>query len=145
MVVQPKPMTTLVPLPVGTVVSTILGLVVAAIVLSVASRRSLPLISSDVIGFWVVAAVGMTMCMLAGVGQAPAALGWLHPYTLLGIALGLLATVLMAAVLFGRTEPLVSATGTLGLGLSGAGIATIGLGLVILVKWLLGFALYSLK
>src|SRR5215470_8594554 len=135
MVINPRPATALVPLPVGTVLSTILGLVVAAIVLSVASKRSLPLITSDLVGFWVVAAVGMTMCTLAGVGQAPAALGWLHPYTLTGIVLGVVAAVPMAMVLFGRTEPLMSAATTVGLGgISGASVATIGLGLVILVK-----------
>ncbi len=146
MEINAKPAIALVRLPVGTVLSTILGLVVAAIVLSAASKRSLPLISSDVVGFWAVAVLGVTMCALAGVGQAPAALGWLHPYTLTGIVLGVLATVLMAMVLFGRTDPLVSAAGNVGLGaISGASVATIGLGLVILVKWLLGFALYWLK
>lgn len=129
--------------------STILGLVVATIVLSVASGRSLPLISTEVIGFWVVAAVGVTMCTLAGVGQAPARLGWTHPYTVIGIALGVLAVLLIAMVFFGRTEPLASAAGNLGVGgvstVSGTAIATVGLGLVILVKWLLGFALYWLK
>ena len=147
--INARPATALVPLPVGTVLSTILGLVVATIVLSVASKRSLPLISSDLVGFWVVAAVGMTMCTLAGVGQAPAALGWLHPYTLTGIVLGVVGTVLVAMVLFGRTESLASVAGMLPFGttstLSGASIATIGLGLLILVKWLLGFALYWLK
>jgi hypothetical protein len=146
MVINAKHATALVPLPIGTVLSTILGLVVTAIVLSAATKGSLPLISSGVVGFWAVAVLGVTMCTLAGVGQAPAALGWLHPYTLTGIVLGVLAMVLMAMVLFGRTEPLVSAATTVGLGaISGASVATIGLGSVILVKWLLGFALYRLK
>ena len=138
-----------VPLPVGTVVSTILGIAVAVIVLSVAANRSVPLISSDVAAFWVVAAVGVTMCTLAGVGQAPAALGWAHPYTLTGILFGTVAVVLMAMVLFGRTEALTSVASNLGIGsvstLSGAGLATVGLGLVILVKWVLGFVLYLLR
>jgi hypothetical protein len=88
------------------------------------------------------------MCGIAGIGQTSTSLGWLHPITLIGIALGALAVVPVMLVVLGWTAPLTSAGHLFGGGfaaLSAERIAIAGLGLLILVKWVLGFSHYLIR
>ena len=85
------------------------------------------------------------MCAIAGVGTYSKSLGWLHPMTLIGIVLGVLALIPLLLVLFGWTAALTSVGQLFGGGfaaLSPERIAIAGLGLLILIKWVLGFSIY---
>jgi hypothetical protein len=70
------------------------------------------------------------------------------PDHLVGIALGVLAVVPLLLVLFGWTAPLTSAGQLFGGGfatLSVERIAIASLGLLILIKWVLGFSHYVIR
>jgi hypothetical protein len=104
--------------------------------------------SNERLALWAVFGLGFTMCAIAGIQPTSTSLGWLHPITLIGIALGVLAIVPVLLVLFGWTAPLTSAGQLIGGGLatmSAERIAIVGLGMLILVKWVLGFSHYVIR
>ena len=132
--------------PLGTAFATVLGVAIAVLVWAALTNRPFPIIGShDRAALWAVFGLGITMCGIAGISQTSTSLGWMHPITLVGIALGVLAVVPLLLVLFGWTAPLTSAGQLFGGGfatLSVERIAIVGLGLLILVKWVLGFSHY---
>jgi hypothetical protein len=65
--------------------------------------------SNERLALWAVFGLGFTMCAIVGIQPTSTSLGWLHPVTLIGIALGALAIVPVLLVLFGWTAPLTSA------------------------------------
>lgn len=135
--------------PIGTAAATVIGLAIALLVWAAISNQAFPVIGShDRAALWVVFGLGVTMCAIAGVGPYSKTLGWLHPMTLIGIALGVLAVVPVLLVLFGWTAPLTSVGQLFGGGvatLSADRTAIVVLGSLILVKWLLGFSIYRIS
>jgi hypothetical protein len=135
--------------PIGTAVATVIGVGIALLVWAALTNRPFPIIGShDRAALWAVFGLGVTMCAIAGITPTQSSLGWRHPITLIGIALGVLAVVPVLLVLFGWTAPLTSAGQLFGGGfptLSAERIAIVGLGLLILVKWLLGFNHYLIR
>ena len=135
--------------PLGTAFATVIGVGIALLVWPALTNRPFPLIGShDRAALWAVFGLGVTMCAIAGISQTSTSLGWLHPITLIGIALGVLAVVPLLLVLFGWTAPLTSAGHLFSGGfatLSVERIAIVALGLLILVKWVLGFSHYVIR
>ena len=135
--------------PIGTAAATIIGLAIALLVWAALSNGAFPVIGShDRAALWVVFGLGVTMCAIAGIGPYSKTLGWLHPMTLIGIGLGVLAVVPLLLVVFGWTRSLTSAGQLFGGGfasLSAERIAIVVLGMLILVKWVLGFSLYVIS
>ncbi len=147
---QAQPATaTLTYAPIGTAAATAIGVAIAVLVWAAISNSAFPVIGShDRTALWVVFGLGVTMCAIAGIGPTSSSLGWLHPLTLIGITLGVLAVVPLLLVLFGWTAPLTSAGQLFGGGfatLSAERIAIVGLGVLILVKWVLGFSHYLIR
>jgi hypothetical protein len=126
-----------------------LGILAAVIGWAILANTRLPLIRSERAAFFVVAAIGLTMCAVGGIGRSTAALGWSHPINLLGILLGVLAFGLVIAVLAGRTGWLSSATTIFNRGAvaqaSGERVALLAMMAIILLKWTLGLAKYFLR
>lgn len=86
--------------PIGTAAATVIGLAVALLVWAAVSNSTFPVIGShDRAALWLVFGLGVTMCAIAGVGPYSKTLGWLHPMTLIGIALGVLAVVPVLLIL----------------------------------------------
>ncbi len=135
--------------PIGTAAATAIGVAIALLVWAAISNRAFPIIgSNERTALWVVFGLGVCMCAVAGIGQTSSSLGWTNPITLVGIVLGVLAVVPLLLVLFGQTAPLTSAGRLFGSGfaaLSAERIAIVGLGLLILVKWVLGFSHYLIR
>jgi hypothetical protein len=68
----------------------------------------IPFLRSDRAVFLVVFVLGMALCALGGISQAPVR-GWLHSISILGYVLGSLALMLGVSVLFRiRVAPIVS-------------------------------------
>jgi hypothetical protein len=134
---------------IGTTAATLLGLAIAVLVWAAVSNRAFPFVGPhDRAALWVVFGLGFAMCSIAGIGQTQSTLGWLHPITLIGIMLGVVAFIPLLLVVFGWTAPLTSAGQLFGGGfatLSAERIAIVGLGLLILTKWLLGFSHYLIR
>jgi hypothetical protein len=127
---------------VGPLIANGLGIVAVLLVAAVLTNTSVPFISGDRAAFVALAVIGMSMCALGGIGKAQAGLGWAHPLTIVGIVLGSLALLLVAAVLTGRAgflEPVATATG----GRAAAEAVTDRAALLVLagiiaLKWALG-------
>ena len=87
----------------------------------------LPVITSDRAAFLAAAGLGFLMCML-GMGKVVTGLGWTHPISIVGSAIGALILVLVLIVLAGWRLPFLA-------GDRAGLIAVVALGLV---KWGLG-------
>jgi hypothetical protein len=120
----------------------LLGIVAALIVVAFLANVRLPFISSDRAAFLSLVVVGMTMCALGGIGRAQSTVGWTDPVTLVGIVIGSLALVLVAAVLAGRADflaPVAAVAG--GSSIAGSSMdraATVILAGLMAVKWAIG-------
>jgi hypothetical protein len=120
----------------------LLGILAALIVVTLLANVRLPLLGSDRAAFISLVVVGMAMCGLGGIGRAQSTLGWTDPVTLVGIVVGSLALVLIAAVLAGRADflapvaALVGGTSTAESSMDRA--ATLVLGGLIALKWAIG-------
>lgn len=120
----------------------LLGVLATFMVVALLANVRLPLLGSDRTAFIALALVGMTMCALGGIGRAQSTLGWTDPVTLVGIIIGSLAVLLVAAVLTGRADVLapvgvlVGGTGTTESSTDRA--ATLVLGGLIAIKWAFG-------
>ena len=79
----------------------VLGSLAVLLVVAVLSNTALPLLASDTSAFYALALIGITMCSL-GAGPVVTKLGWVHPISLVGIALGVLAVLVVGSVLFGQ-------------------------------------------
>jgi hypothetical protein len=120
----------------------VLGILAALIVVTLLFNIRLPLLGTDRAAFIALVVVGMTMCALGGIGRAQSTVGWTDPITLLGIGIGSLTLVLVAAVLTGRAsflEPIsVLVGGTSSIGSATNRAATLALAGLIAVKWAIG-------
>jgi hypothetical protein len=85
----------------------VVGLVAALLVAGVLTNVTLAMGISDRVAFVALVVVGMTMCALGGIGQAPVH-GWGHPISITGYVLGALALLLAAAVLVGVPMPWIT-------------------------------------
>jgi hypothetical protein len=120
----------------------LLGIIAAFIVVALLANIRVPLLGSDRATFIALVIVGMSMCALGGIGRAQSTLGWTDPVTLVGIVVGSLALVLIAAVLTGRAgflEPVAAVVG--GTGTAESAIdraASVVLAGLIALKWAVG-------
>jgi len=123
----------------GTVLVVVaLGLAVAAV-----ARDDLPLVGTGVGALIAVAVIGMAGCAVGGISQAPVA-GWTSPTIILGIVLGVLALVVVAAGVFGWTgvlEPVAQLVPGQAGTVVPARVAIVALGALIAVKWLIATAM----
>jgi hypothetical protein len=96
------------PTQLGAVLANGLGIAAILLVLGVLTNTTtnLPWIGSDRGALIALVVVGFAMCPF-GILAAEATLGWLHPVTILGIALGTVIFVLVGAVLTGQAGLLV--------------------------------------
>jgi hypothetical protein len=124
------------------VAANMLGVAAAVIVVALLANIRLPLLGSDRAAFIALVVVGMTMCALGGIGRAQSTLGWTDPITLVGIIIGSVALVLVAAVLTDRAGFLAPISafvgGTSSLESSTDRAATVILAGLIAVKWVIG-------
>lgn len=128
---------------------TALVVVAVAIALLAAGGRELPWVGAGRGALIAVAIVGMAGCAIGGIGQAPT-VGWTHPATIIGIALGVVALAIIGAGLFGWSGILQPVSGFVP-GTAPAGldaslrVALIALAGLIVVKWLVavGLATYA--
>ena len=116
---------------------TVLVVLAVGIAVAAITREDLPLVGTGVGALIAVAVVGMVACAVAGVSRAPIA-GWTSPAIVLGVVLGVVALVVVAAGVFGwagvlqpvsQFVPGDSTTHT------PARTATAALGALIAVKW----------
>jgi hypothetical protein len=118
----------------------IAALVVAALALT---RDELPLVGTGVGALLAVAAIGMAGCAIGGISQAPV-VGWTTPTIVLGIVLGVIALVIVAAGAFGWTgmlQPIAQFVPGNAATLTPARTAVFALAVLIAVKWLIGIAM----
>jgi hypothetical protein len=109
-----------------------LGIAVAAL-----ARDDLPLVGTGVGALIAVAVIGMAGCAVGGISQAPA-VGWTTPAIVLGVVLGVVALVVLAAGLFGWTavlQPVSQFVPGDARTLTPARTAIAALGALIAVKW----------
>jgi hypothetical protein len=114
-------------------------LVIAALVLAVlaVTRDEVPLIGTGVGALIAVAVVGMAGCAVGGVTQAPA-LGWTAPSIVIGVVLGVVALVIVAAGLFGWSgvlQPIAQFVPGQAATATPMRTAIFALGVLIAVKW----------
>ncbi len=122
---------------------TVLVLVALGLAVAAVARDDLPLIGTGVGALIAVAVIGMAGCAVGGISQAPVA-GWTSPTIILGVVLGVLALVVVAAGVFGWTGVL-RPVAQLVPGQSGAfapaRVAIVALSALIAVKWLIATAM----
>jgi hypothetical protein len=120
----------------------LLGILAVLIVVALLANVRLPLLGNDRTAFIALVVVGMSMCALGGIGRAQNTLGWTDPITVIGIIIGSLALVLVAAVLTGRAgflEPVAALVGgTSSLESSTDRAATLVLAGLMTLKWAIG-------
>jgi len=118
------------------------GILAALMVVALLANIRLPLLGSDRAAFISLVVVDMAMCAVGGIGRAQSTLGWTDPVTLVGIVIGSLALVLIAAVLAGRADFLapvaVLVGGTSTAESSTDRAATLVLSGLIALKWVIG-------
>jgi len=107
-----------------------LGLGAALVVGAHLAGWKVPLIATDRSAFYALAILGFGMCTLS-MGQTTTHLGWTHPITIAGVALGVLITLLVVVVLAGW-QPLLIANDR---------VALLILMAAVFVKW--GLGVYS--
>jgi hypothetical protein len=102
---------------------------------------SVPVVGTARNALIAIAIVGMAACAIGGIGQAPI-MGWTHPLTILGIAVGVLALVIVGAGLFGWDTILSPFAGFVPVGSTLAATSErVAIGLLvglIVVKWIVG-------
>ena len=121
------------------------ALVILAVGLAVAAllRDELPVVGSGVGALLAVAVLGMAACATAGISQAPV-LGWTSPGVVIGIVVGVLAIVVVAAGAFGWSALLQPVAGLVP-GRAGTPsdvrVAIFALAALIGLKWVVGVAM----
>ena len=108
----------------------LLGGIAAVIVFATLKGNALPLISTPRAGLIALLVVGLTMCILGGVGQIGTNGRWDSPLAIVGIVLGTAILVIITAALAGWKLPLLSG--------ETQAIATVGI--LLAVKLILGTA-----
>lgn len=87
------------------VVEVVLGLVAAAIVFTTVTGRRLPFLATDRAAFIALVVVGVALC---GMGMRIGTYGWVGPFQLLGMLIGLVALAVIGAVFFGIKVPYIT-------------------------------------
>ena len=116
---------------------TLLVAVALAVAVAAVTRDDLPLVGTGAGALIAVALVGMAGCAVGGISQASVQ-GWTSPAIVLGVVLGLLALLIVAAGLGGWDtvlQPVAAIVPGDASGRSPLQLAIYGLGLLILVKW----------
>ncbi len=122
---------------------TILVVVAIGVAVAAVTRDDLPLVGTGVGALIAVAVIGMAGCAVGGIAQAPVA-GWTSPTIILGIVLGVVALVVVAAGVFGWTgvlQPVAQLVPGHAGTLVPARVAIVVLGALIAVKWLIATAM----
>jgi hypothetical protein len=125
--------------------SFVLGTAAVAVTLWLAwmalTSESVPIVGTARGALIAIAIVGMAACAIGGIGQAPA-IGWTHPLTIFGIAVGVLALVIVGAGLLGWDALVRPAAGVIPMGTAVAATTErLAIGLLsslIAVKWIVG-------
>ena len=110
------------------------ALVLAAVALT---RDDVPIVGTGVGALIAVALIGMAGCAVGGISQAPV-LGWTAPTIVLGVVLGMLALLIIAAGVFGWTGVLAPIAGLVpgqATPASAVRTAIFALAVLIAVKW----------
>ena len=118
-----------------------LGIAVAAI-----ARDDLPLVGTGVGALIAVGIIGMAGCAVGGISQAPVA-GWTNPGIVIGVVLGVVALVVVAAGVFGWTavlQPMSQFVPGDASTLTPMRTAIAALGALIAVKWLVATVMAAL-
>ena len=85
----------------------LIGVLVLLLVLAQVNDSPIPFISGDREAFFTLAIIGFTMCSL-GMYASGELYGWLDPFRILAIVIGVLLMVLVGAVFFQIQLPFVS-------------------------------------
>ncbi len=115
-----------------------LGVVAALVLLAALTNLNLLVVAGDAPVFYALVFVGMGMCVLGGISRAPSTLGWTHPVTLSGAALGIAILVLMTAFTFGWISALQPVASAVGITVERG--AVLLLALLMAAKWAIGLA-----
>jgi hypothetical protein len=107
--------------------SSALGLVALLLVIVLLTGRRIPFISDERWIFFTMALLGFLMCTFGGMRGIQSG-EWLSWWSIFGIAMGILAGVLIIAMLFGIKLPFIS----------GYRDATLILACIILSNWVVG-------
>ena len=108
----------------------ILGMVVAVIVFAAFNGKTLPMINTPHASLIALLIVGLTMCILGGIGQIGAAGRWDSPVAIIGILLGSAILVVIIPALAGWKLPLIP----------GESQAIAAVGILMGIKFLIGTA-----
>jgi hypothetical protein len=103
----------------------------------------LPLVGTGVGALLAVAVIGMAGCAIGGISQAPV-LGWTAPTIVLGIVLGGLALLIIAAGVFGWTgllAPIAGFVPSQPASVSAVRTAIFALAVLIAVKWVIAIGM----
>lgn len=116
----------------------VLGILAVLLVVAVLTNIGLPLNARDTTAFYALALIGITMCSRGG-RPVVTRIGWVHPISLFGFALGVLALLVVGSVLFGQAA-FLSPIGAFIFGDSAALVSTerlafLLLALIMAVKW----------
>jgi hypothetical protein len=126
---------------------TVLVVAALAIAFAAVTRDDLPIIGTGVGALLAVGLVGMAGCAVGGISQAPT-LGWTNPTIIIGSVLGVLAVLIILAGVFGWSGVLQPVAGLLpggsGATLTTAQLATVALGALIAVKYVIAFGMAAL-
>lgn len=103
------------------------GVAAAGLLAAYGLGLKLPVITSDRAAFFAAASLGFLMCLL-GMGQIATGLGWTHPLTIAGSAIGGLIILLVVAELAGWRRPFLATDRSALMAVVLLGLAKWGLG-----------------
>jgi hypothetical protein len=118
---------------------TLLVLIALAVAFAAVTRDDLPLVGTGVGALLAVAVIGMAGCAVGGISQAPS-VGWTTPTIVVGVVLGAIALLVVAAGVFGWAgvlEPIARFVPGQSVALTAARSATFALGVLIALKWVI--------
>jgi hypothetical protein len=123
-------------------------LVMAALVVAVLAltRDDLPLIGTGRGALIAVAVIGMAGCAVGGISQAPI-LGWTAPTIVLGIVLGTLALLIVAAGIFGWSsvlQPIAQFVPVQAAAVTTVRTAIFALAVLIAAKWVIAIGMAAI-
>jgi len=92
------------------IITLVLGLLATGLVFLVLTGRDVPIVGRGAGALLALGIIGIAMCTLGGIGPTQSVLGWMHPLTIIGSILGVLALLVVALPLFGVQLPLIADT-----------------------------------
>ena len=121
------------------ILGTALVVFALGIALAAVTRDDLPVVGTGAGAVLAVAVIGMAGCAVGGISQAPV-VGWTTPTIILGVVLGIVALVVVAAGIFGWTnvlQPVAQLMPGNASTVTPARTAVAALGVLIAAKWLI--------